>query len=204
MPNGMAVARAAGGALLGAGMAANMVDPATAVYAAAGLAATDAEGSVIVATRKFPRLQEKLRILPSKWGRYLDPIADKVYAMSVFMGGIANGSVPLEQGAALIGMETATVGATAVATHQREGEPTEVGQVNKLGMIARMAAIAGYLGSRAAEHGAAHDIAAAGGRYGFLGAMALGAGGIINILRQGRQGPSEVPPEAVGPIDPLQ
>jgi hypothetical protein len=91
-------------------------------------------------------------------------------------------------------METATIGATAVATHQREGEPTEVTQVNKLGMIARMQMIAGELGAHALGRGTMHDVLAIGGKVGFFGAIALGAGSIANILKQGRQGP---PPETV-------
>lgn len=191
VPNLMAVGRAVGGLALGIGMAANVVDPATAAYTAAGLAATDAEGSTIVATRRWPKLQEKLRIVPSSWGRLLDPIADKIYAMSVFGGGIANGAIPLEQGIAVLGMETGTAGATFMATHQRGGEPPEVGQVNKLGMIARMQMIAGELGAHAVGHGTMHDVLATGGKVGFFGAIALGAGSIVNVIRQGRQGPPE-------------
>jgi hypothetical protein len=189
-PNLMAVGRGVGGVLLGVGMAANLVDPTTAVAAASGLAATDAEGSVIVATRPFPRVQKALRAFPSRWGRMLDPIADKVYAMGIFGGGMANGSIPIELGAPVAAMEVATAGSTFLATHQRGGETPEVGQVNKLGMIARMGFIASELGAKAA-HGGLHDVLSVGGKAGFIGSMALGAGSMINILRQGREGVPE-------------
>ena len=196
LPNLMAVGRAVGGFALGVGMATNMVEPGTAVAAASGLAATDAEGSVIIATRRFPRLQETIRAVPSRWGRLLDPIADKVYAMSIFMGGMANGAVPLEQGIPVMGTELATIGSTQYATHQRGGEVPEVGPINKIGMVMRMDMIAADLGA-AATHGPVHEFLTAAGEIGFIGAVALGVGSIANILRQGREGP----PEPAGSVE---
>jgi hypothetical protein len=190
LPNLMSVGRAVGGVALGAGMAANLIDPVTATVAAASLAATDAEGSVIIATRSFPRLQNALRIVPSSWGRVLDPIADKAYAISIFIGGMANGAIPLEQGIPVMATEVATMGATQLATHRRGGEVPEVGQVNKIGMVARMDMIANDLGAQA-THGGVHDALAISGKFGFGAAFILGAASCINILRQGNEGNSE-------------
>ncbi len=184
LPNLMSVARGVGGVLLGAGMAANVVDPGTAAVTAAGLAATDAEGSVIIATRRLPRLQKALNIVPSSWGRILDPIADKAYALGIFGGGMANGAVPLELGIPVAGTEFATMVATQVATHRRGGEVPETGPVNKIGMVERMQFIAGELGAHA-THGAVHDALSVFGKVGFGGAVALGTASAINIWRQG-------------------
>lgn len=191
-PNLLAAGRAVGGIALGIGMAANMVDPTTAVAAASGLAATDAEGSVILATRPFPRLQKAIRAVPSRWGRILDPVADKIYAVSVFAGGTINGSIPIEQAAPVLAMEAATVGATVAATSRRGGETPEVGQVNKIGMVARMLMIAGNLGAGASQ-GGAHEALATSGKVGFAGAVGLGGLSIVNIWRQGGETAPEQP-----------
>lgn len=186
LPNLMAVGRAVGGVLLGVGMATNMVEPGAAVAASAGLAATDAEGSVIIATRRFPRIQRALLAYPSRWGRYLDPIADKFYALSIFAGGMVNGAIPLEQGLPVAATEGATMLATKVATDRRGGEVPEVGQVNKIGMVARMGMIASNLGAKAVEHGL-HDVLTVAGEGSAIAAFGLGVASTINIYRQGNE-----------------
>lgn len=190
LPNLLSVSRAVGGVALGVGMAANAVDPTTALVAAGSLAATDAEGLAIVATKRFGRLQEALRIVPSKWGRILDPVADKIYAISIFAGGMANGAIPAEQGIAVLATEASTMLATGIATRRRGGEAPEVGQVNKLGMIARIAMIGANLGAKAAE-GGLHDALATTGTLSAIAATALGVASSISIFRQGSATPEQ-------------
>jgi hypothetical protein len=185
-PNLMSIGRGVGGLVLGGLMAFNLVEPATALAATAGLAASDAEGSLIRATRPFPRLQKAIRAIPSSWGRIMDPIADKAYMGGVFLGGALNGSIPLEHAVGVGGTETAAMGATLVATSRRGGQVPEVGRIGRMGMIERMQMVVGDLGA-AATHGPVHEALHVFGEVGFIGSVALGASSFVNIWRQGGQ-----------------
>ena len=195
-PNLMSIGRGVGGIVLGGLMAFNLVEPMTALGATAGLAASDAEGSLIRMTRPFPRLQRAIRAIPSRWGRIMDPIADKAYMGGVFIGGALNGSIPLEHAIGVGATETATMGATLAATSRRGGQVPEVGKIGRLGMIERMQMVVGDLGA-AATHGPVHEALHVFGEVGFLGSVALGASSFVNIWLQGRQGaPVPEAPEA--------
>ena len=172
LPNALTVTRAVGGFALGVALGLNEIDAQTAAIIAGVLAATDAEGSLISATDKYPSLQEKLRIWPSDWGRKGDPTADKVFAISVFLGGIAGGFIPKQYGAGVVAAEVATMAASGIA--RLRGNEPEVSKVGKAGMVARCIAISSFLISAAAEKTEAADVFMKIGEYSAVAAIGLG------------------------------
>lgn len=181
--NAMSAGRAVGGAVLGVGMATGAVGPEAAVIATVGLAATDAEGSLYVATQRFPRMQKALGIIPSRWGRMLDPIADKIFVASVFLGGMAGGLIDPYDGVPILATEAATTAATGYVRH-KNGEYPEVSKAGKASMVARCGSVLLNLCAAASEdqlyqeslQWAAHGMTA--------GAAILGMLSIKNILAQ--------------------
>jgi phosphatidylglycerophosphate synthase len=171
----MSFGRAAGGLALGVGLATNSVDPGQALIAAGLLGVSDTEGSLIGITARFPRLQRKLRIIPSKWGRIVDPVADKIFAAAVFAGGWAGGDIPSWHGAGILATETATALATLHAKTQ--GLEPEVTRLGKLGMVARVMTIGLDLAASATagSPGLSHELLTEGGNAMAVSAMALGS-----------------------------
>lgn len=177
--NGMTLVRTLGGLALGICMAVRSLSPMLVFIFACILAATDGEGFVYNLTKRFPRLQKALRIIPSKIGRTFDPIADKIFAISVLGGGLIGGIIPMAHGAILI-----TEVATAIATvaGKDAGKDIQVSRVGTLGMIARCFTIgidlaaANLDGIHHALTYAAHACAVA--------AVALGAASCYKIFLQ--------------------
>lgn len=187
--NALTAARAIGGIALGLGMAKYQLDSTFVAGAAATLAVTDAEGTLLDATRRLPRLQKALRIIPSKIGRFTDPIADKIYGISIIGGGLASGSIPAYDGFGILATELATATVTGIATLQ--GKETEVSGVGKLGMIARCGAIASHLTAAAVGSGDLHEALTYTG-HGSAGlAVVLGAMSCFKIFRHSRVQPTE-------------
>lgn len=179
-PNALTATRAIGGIALGFAMATNSIGPNEALVAATALATTDLEGVSITAAKRFPRIRRALRIIPSTIGRITDPIADKIFTTSVFIGGMINGDIPLAQGASIFVAEGATVTATAIATSK--GEIPEVSKAGTWGMVARCGVVVLNLAA-SAETGTAHDILAAGGAASAVGAVALGLASAWGIYK---------------------
>lgn len=187
--NVLTAARAVGGVALGLGMAKYQLDPTFVAGAAATLALTDAEGTLLDATRRFPRLQKAMRIIPSRIGRFTDPIADKIYAISIMGGGLASGSIPVYDGFGILATEIATAMVTGVATLQ--GKETEVSGIGKLGMIARCGAIASHLSAAAVGSGDLHEALTYTG-HGSAGlAVVLGTMSCLKIFQQSKTQPTE-------------
>jgi len=172
LPNTLTGIRAVGGITLGALLATNTIEPGRAFVAGTVLALTDFEGVLISATNRWPRLQNALRIHPSKIGRKADPIADKIFTMAVFIGGTIGGEIPLWQAGSILAAEVAT-SATTIAITKRGGEP-ETSKVGSVGMVTRCATIAANFGAAATE-GSSHDVLAATGAGMAVASVVLGA-----------------------------
>jgi phosphatidylglycerophosphate synthase len=139
LPNGLSVFRGVGGVALGVGLAIGM-DPTFAAASVLALAMSDAEGSLISATNRFPRLQKLLHIYPSKIGRYLDVVTDKMFGLSVLAGGAIGGQIPIWQAADILTIEVATSTASIIAK-MRHADP-ETSKIGKIGTVARFAVMA--------------------------------------------------------------
>jgi len=176
LPNAISVFRGAGGVALGVGLATGSIDPATAAISAAVLAASDAEGSLISLTKNHPNLQQKLRILPSKIGRELDPITDKMFGLAVLLGGAIGGEIPIWQAASILITESAT-GMASIVAKIRHKDP-ESSKIGKIGMVARCAVITADLVASAlgTQTNLARDILVDGGDG--LAVLAVGLGAI--------------------------
>jgi phosphatidylglycerophosphate synthase len=198
LPNALTAVRAVGSVALGAALAAKGIDPTVAVGAAAALAASDAEGSVITATKRFPRVQRALRIIPSKFGRIGDPIADKFLGISLMAGGMVGGEIPIWQGASILATEIATA-ATSVAIQSRGGD-VEAPKIGKIGMGARCAVIiADLLASAVGTHsGIAHEVFADGGDALAGAAFALGSLSVGTIIHKHNNPLPQLPAPAPG------
>jgi len=184
--NGLSVGRAVGGAAMGIGMATGAVSPGEALVGSTLLGATDAEGSLYVATRRWPRLQNALRIIPSKYGRILDPVADKIFVASVFLGGMAGGMISPYDGGAILASEAATTAATLEVKHHNDGEEPEVVKAGKVGMVARCGSIFFNLAAAASEDQSYQEALTWAG-HGSAGlAVLCGALSIKGILAQRR------------------
>lgn len=181
-PNVISVGRGVCGVVLGGVLATNNIDPGAAVVAAGVLGATDMEGSLISLTSRWPQLQHTLRAYPSRIGRKLDAVMDKLFAVSVFAGSIIGGYMPSEQAAPILVTEAATAGTTMYVT--KEGGDPEVGRAGTFGMCARMGSMVLNLGASAAESGEMHDRLAVGGLVSTVAAVCLGAVSCRDIWRQ--------------------
>lgn len=136
LPTVMSFARLFGGAALGYALARNNIDPNAAFAAAAGLGATDAEGNVIQLARWTPRLQKALRIIPTKFGRLMDPVADKVFAVSIFAGGVIGDYIEPKVAIPILATEVATAASTGIVKAVT-GEEPQVTTAGKAGMVGR-------------------------------------------------------------------
>lgn len=140
LPTVMSFARLFGGAALGYALARNNIDPNAAFATAAVLGATDAEGNVIQMARRAPRLQKALRIVPTTFGRLMDPVADKVFAVSVFAGGAVGGYIEPKVAIPILATEVATAASTGIVKAVT-GEEPQVTTAGKAGMVGRCAAM---------------------------------------------------------------
>jgi hypothetical protein len=190
LPNAISVARGVGGLAVGVGLAMGNISPEEALVATAVLGASDAEGISIELTKRFPRLQRALRILPSKVGRFIDPIMDKLFAVSVFIGGMFAGYIPLEQGLPILATEAGTAIVTGIAT-ERDGEAPVVSEVGTWGMVARIGSMVLNFAA-SAETGSAQEVLAAGGIAFTAGAVILGTMSAINIYRGDQEQPNNI------------
>lgn len=186
LPNAMTAARAVGGAMFGAAMCRYNIPAGVALTSAVGLAATDAEGTVINASKKFPQIQEKLRIWPSKVGRMTDVVADKVYVVGLMAGGMASGIIPNSSGAAILAAEVITAGITfrvANKLKKIDQEPS-VSSVGKIGMIARVGAISAYFTSAVITNETVANVVDNTGHATTIGAVACGVLSSIDLWKQ--------------------
>jgi hypothetical protein len=200
LPNGLTAIRAVGGLAVGIALATGNIDPGVALGASIGLAITDAEGSAITLTNRFKRLQETLRIIPSKFGRIFDPIADKVWAISTFGGATIGGEIPLWQGAGVMATELATSVATGVVMGR--GGDVEAPKVGKVGMVARCGVVIADLASTAfgGHSGFSQELLADGGDAFAATAIALGSLSCATVMhRRNNIGPElpQLPAEAL-------
>jgi len=191
LPNAISVIRGVGGIALGIGLAKETITPKKATIFAALLAASDAEGSLITATKRLPDLQKILRIIPSRAGRNLDPIMDKVFAMAVLVGGGIGGQIPKWQAASIIATETAT-SASSAAAKLRHTNP-EASKIGKIGMVARCGAIVADLAvDNVAPNGLAHDILTDTSNSLAIIATGLGAISCGQLIKRAMTGDSQV------------
>jgi phosphatidylglycerophosphate synthase len=181
LPNALTGIRAVGGVILGALLAWGRITPATALIAAAALAATDMEGGTISATRRWPRLQKAFRIIPSALGRIADPVADKIFAISIFLAGTLGGEIPIWQAVGILAAEAATSLATFYIT--AKGGKSETSKVGAWGMAARCGTIACDLGAAAIATGLLHGLLIAVGAAMATAAMLLGGLSCWKIYR---------------------
>ncbi len=175
-PNAMTAFRAVGGPLLGAAMWRHGVDPTPALIATGLLAGSDDEGHPIEWASKpgRERIRDKLRLFPSAIGRKGDPIADKLLAGGVFLGGMAGGIISPTDAIPILVAEGIT--ATSSVYLDKAGyEP----RVNKLGKV--------IMGLRCAVMGAAIELNNLDGDIHQVaqevvhgGAVAAGVGGLIS------------------------
>lgn len=183
IPNAISVGRGAGGLALGAMLATSNIDPSTALVASAGLGLSDMEGSLIGATSKWPRLQQRLKIIPSTIGRKLDPVMDKLFGLSVLTGAAAGGQMPIEQAAPLIATEVLTAATTMYVTSK--GSDPEVSKAGTWGMVSRVGAIVLNLAASAnTELDTVHEALEIGGAMSTTAAVTLGVVSCHNIWRQ--------------------
>jgi hypothetical protein len=189
IPMGMTAARAVGGAALGVHVGLHGVDPAS-FYTGAALAATDAEGNVISFFSRFPRMQQRLRIIATRIGRLSDPVADVIFTSSVIGGDMAAGIVPHWQGIGIFVTTAATAGATAIHKKRIDTEP-EVSPIGKVGLVARCTTGALDMAIPAfAEHSQlGHNILASGGDVVGAAAIALGTASCAIIYRGSNETP---------------
>ncbi len=184
-PNLLTAARAIGGVALGVAMVRYNLDPTIVAASAAGLAVTDLEGTLIDSTKRWPRLQKLFRIIPSGIGRIADPVADKIYAMSILVGGMVSGAIPAPHAIGILSAEASTTAATGVAT--LKGVEIDVTKAGKLGMVARCGTIGFDLVAAATEQsGTLHDTLAMAGHVSAATAVVLGSVSCYQILRQSR------------------
>ncbi len=176
LPNAISVFRGVGGIALGVGLATGGIDPASAAISAAVLTASDAEGSLISLTNHYPIIQQRLRILPSKIGRDLDPLTDKMFGLAVLLGGAIGREIPIWQAASILVTESAT-GIASIVAKIRHKDP-ESSKIGKIGMVARCAVITADLVASAlgAQTHLAHEILVDGGDG--LAVLAAGLGAI--------------------------
>lgn len=189
--NALSLARGVGGAVLGTMLATKGIDPEAALTSAAILAATDGEGLLISATSRFSRLQRMFRIIPSTLGRKLDPVMDKIYAMSIFIGASVGGEIPIAESAAILATEVSTAAATIHVT--AKGAEPETSKAGTFGMVTRIGAIATNLAAQAAEHGLPHEILYGSGIGMTVASVGLGIISCKDVLSYGNRVPTEVP-----------
>jgi hypothetical protein len=187
--------RLVGGLLVGGLMATKNIDAAVAATSAFALAATDAEGTLINVADKTPRLRDKLRIWPSKFGRDYDVIADKVYTAGMLGGGLIGGQIPLIPGLAIVASEMVTIGASANA-RTKIGENPQVSKWGKTAMISRFYALGAYITAPAVGDGPMSAVFENSGHVSAGLAVALGALSVMDIRRQGKLAEQIVQPEA--------
>lgn len=181
-PNGISAARGGGGIVLGGLLATKGIEPESALAAASVLAVSDAEGALIQMTANMPRLQRLLRTVPSKIGRKLDPVMDKLFAASVFFGASIGGQIPLGQAIPILATETATAASTLYVA-SKGGDP-EVSNAGTWGMIARMGSIVLNLAAYSVEPSDLHNTLSTGGIVSTVVAVGLGALSCTEIIRQ--------------------
>ena len=192
--NGLSVARALGGLALGYGMVKYNLSPELVFGSTVVLAASDMEGSLYTGTKRFPRLQKALRIWPSELGRKLDPLADKIFGVSVFAGGLISETLPTVPSAAILATEVVTAGTTLAVTAINDGEAPEVSNIGKAGMIARCGAVVSYLAANVVESQPVHDAMMYAGHASSFAAVALGGISSWLIARQAGNGNQEQAP----------
>ena len=148
-PNAISAGRALAGLALFGLLARNKIDPKIAVTASAVAAVSDFEGSLVRLTNNYPRAQKWLRLIPSKFGRKLDPIADKVFGVGVLAGGLIGGQIPKLPGSAILATELITAGVSATA--EVMGKDPEVSKGGKVGLGLRFTSITSYLIANAVD-----------------------------------------------------
>lgn len=199
LPNVISLARALGGLVLGAAMYKGAIDPSTAAVASAGLAISDAEGSLINLAKRWPSgLRDGLRIWPSKQGVVTDVAADKVYMGGILAGGIFGGYINKTAGLMLI-PELATVVASVYATKKLGHEPT-VNKTGKWGMISRFSVVSAYLMSSAMSNETMANIFEKSGHGLTVAALGLGALSCYDVYKQGRDVDNQNGIELVNPL----
>lgn len=134
-PNLLTASRFIGGIALGILMSSGRLDAAKSTALVGILSVTDMEGSLIQFAKKFPWLQKHAHIYASTIGQKADPVADKVFAVSVLAGGVASGDLSLSVVAPILATEMATAGLTIFATQQ--GHELNASTIGKLGMVGR-------------------------------------------------------------------
>ncbi|MEI9913894.1 MAG: CDP-alcohol phosphatidyltransferase family protein [Candidatus Saccharibacteria bacterium] len=175
LPNAVSVARGVGGVVLGTLLATKGIDATSAFNVGFALAVSDMEGSTIALTSKFPRLQKALRIIPSSAGRYIDPVADKVFAVSFITGATIAGYEPRWQAAGILATETATAGVSIYKKH-KGGDP-ETSKTGSVGMVVRCLSVAANMAipAYAGTSEIAHDVLSTTGNVTSVAAIGLGA-----------------------------
>lgn len=147
LPNLLTLTRALGGPIFGVALATRHIGPIAAVCLTVLFAVTDLEGLTIRLTKRWPKLQKLFHIVPSRWGRKWDAIADKIFALSVLVGAMIGGQIPVWQAAGILIVEVATAAATLFVT-ARGGDP-ETSKAGTFGMVARCVAIASNFAANA-------------------------------------------------------
>lgn len=194
LPNAMTGIRGVGGLVIGSLMLRHGIDPSVAAGSVVGAGLLDAEGTVIEFFNKHPRLhgiQKKLRVIPSKWGRNADPIADKMFIVGLMIGGLFGHYLPPMDAVPIVATEAAITGVSALEL--KNGHEVRVNRWGKGGLLARGAALCIDLVANALQ-GSAHDIVQMSGHGLTASAVAMAGLNIATILREnhGQQSP---PPE---------
>ncbi len=181
-PNIMTFSRAAIGLDLGRRMLQGSISPKKAAVASIILSATDLEGSLINLADRFPRTRDFLRIWPSRPGRILDVMADKILIGSVVAGGIKQGTIPKTAGMSIALTEAATVVSAIYATYV-SGEEPRVSSSGKGSMIARSEATCSYALSAAVRNERLSEALKVAGHIGTVVAVGLGVRSSMNIVQ---------------------
>lgn len=191
LPNAISTARAIGGVLLGYSMATGHAGPAEALLVGAFIGASDAEGQLITLmdnlSIRYPRLkkiQDALRIYPSKVGQKLDPIADKIAVGSIIAGGLYSGEINPIVGGGILAVEAATSAVSVIA--EAKGNNPKVSNAGKAGMLFKGLALGFNLATDAIspeQSRIAHDLFSGLTAASFTGAVALGGMSCYQIYK---------------------
>lgn len=149
LPNALSVARGLGGVAFGVGLVTSKLSPRQAFVATGILVASDMEGSLITATAKWPALQQQLKIWPSDIGRKLDPLADKLFGFTSFLGGTISGEVPLRHGLPIMANELFMGNVTLYK--QLKGREPQTTLVGTLVMVARCGVLLADMAANATQ-----------------------------------------------------
>ncbi len=180
---GMSTARALAGLALGGLMIAHSIDATVAFSLGVAADFTDMEGSLYLATRRFPDLQRDLRITPTKFGGEADAIADKIFHAGFIIGAFIAGYIPTWATTSIMGTETVTAAVTL--DKKRRGAQPRSSRIGAAGLIGRGLAVADFMAIHAFASSShfAHEILSNSANVTTALAVALGAASCALLAR---------------------